>query len=432
MTKKKERYMFNNIHEMIYFIENLKRGEKKENLQYMRDLCALFQNPQDTLSIIHIGGTNGKGSTVTYIKSILLAAGYHVGTFISPYVVCFNERISYDDQYISDDEILYYGNLILARFPDIEQKLVRLPSFFEFMTLLAFIFFSYKEQIDYVVLEVGIGGTLDCTNIVNPIISAVTNVSYDHMNILGNTLEEIWDNKLGIAKPNTPFLTFQYPSFDKQIQKRCQDVNATLHQIDKNDIINGVITTEYTRFDYHQYKCVYLKLLGRHQMENAVLAIEVVNHIKKIPSIPNEAIYHGLKHAFWPGRLEIVSHDPLIVIDGAHNIDGITKLSEFIRDIKGNMPVSLVFAVSANKEKESMIEILEPIVDEMIFTHFMYKRSDDASHLYEISHHRNKRIVDDIDEIIAWAKQNNQAITVFCGSLFFISELRNKLIQKSF
>lgn len=416
--------MFNNFNDLKSFIESQRRSEKKESLSYMYKLCEVFGNPQTKKQFIHIGGTNGKGSTVTYVKSILLASGLNVGTYISPYVVCFNERITYNNNYISNDDVLKYGNLILSKYDELNNKGLRTPSFFEFMTLMAFLYFSEIEDLDIAVIEVGIGGLLDCTNIITPKVSAITNVSYDHMEILGNTLGEIWDNKLGIVKRNIPFVTINTPDYLDKIKNKCHEFNSKLTLVDKNNIANLTVSTNGATFDYLNFKNLSIKLLGFHQVENAILSIEIIKNLNL--NISEENIRNGLNNAFWPGRLEVVSKEPLIIIDGAHNIDGITRLNEFIQKIKNGRYIRLIFAVSSNKEKDEMIKILEKNVEEMIFTHFMYKRSDESINLYNLSHHQNKKIIDDLDKIINLVVQDKSIVNIFCGSLFFISEVRNK------
>lgn len=421
--------MFKSVKDLEVFIESQRRNEKKVSLDYMQSLCEVYGNPQLKTPFIHIGGTNGKGSTVTYLKSILLAAGYHVGTYISPYVVCFNERITYDDKYISDEDLLKYGNYIISFYPKLEKRNLRTPSFFELMTLMAFLYFADREGIDVAVIEVGIGGALDCTNVIKPLISGVTNVSYDHMEILGDTLEEIWDNKLGIVKPKTPFVTLKTEYSYKAIEV-CAKNYAPLTLVDKNEIKNLQVTSDGVSFSYQYLDYIKLNLLGYHQAENATLAIEIINNLPGF-KVSKEALLQGLQAAFWPGRLEVISKKPLIIIDGAHNIDGITRLKEFIMTIKKDRYLRLIFAVSANKEKNKMISIIEDVADEIIFTHFMYKRSDEASNLYSLSHHAHKKIIDDVDEIINLSLEDEKVINIYCGSLFFISEIRQKFIAKN-
>lgn len=417
--------MYNNVNELISFIESQRRNEKKENLDYFRRLCFLFDNPQNKKQLIHIGGTNGKGSTISYIQNILISAGYNVGTFISPYIICFNERITYNKNYITDADILRIGNLILSKYPLLDQLGLRHPSFFEFVTLIAFIYFSEIEDLDYAIIEVGIGGLLDITNIITPVAAAVTNVSYDHMNVLGDTLGEIWDNKLGIMKENIPFYTIQDEEHLYKAIDKANEVKAPLKIINPNNVTNKIIDINHTEFDYLDYRNIKLKMLGAHQIENAILALEICVNTPGI-NCSIEALYQGLYETFWPGRLEVVAKDPLIIIDGSHNIGGITALVNFIEAIKGNRKIRLVFAVSSNKDKEAMINLLEPHVEQMIFTHFMYKRSDESINLYNLSHHANKQVIDDIDLIIKLTKAANEYINIYCGSLYFISEIRNK------
>lgn len=421
--------MFNDVKELISYIESLRRNEKKENLDYMHKLCSLFANPERKKKFIHIGGTNGKGSTVTYVCEILLRAGYHVGTYISPYIVCFNERITFDGKYISDQNILKYANLIIEKFPLLESLNMRHPSFFEFVTLLAFLYFAAQKDLDFAIIEVGIGGLLDCTNVINPLVSAITNVSYDHMNILGNTLAEIWTNKLGIVKENTPFVTLKDEENLAQIRNTCHIKNAALTLVDPKMVYNVTIDFKKTQFSYQDYVNITLKMLGAYQIENALIAINIIEIIKKEFPISIESIYQGFLNSKWPGRLEVINEKPLIILDGAHNIDAIKRLSEFIEMVKNNQYVRLIFAVSSNKEKEEMIAIIEPFVDEIIFTHFSYKRSDEAQNLYHLSHHQKKQVIDDLDEIINLSYQEKNIINIFCGSLFFVSELRAKLLK---
>ena len=417
--------MFKNVDELIIFIESQKRNESKISLDYFRNICNIYGNPQNKKKLIHIGGTNGKGSTVSFIQNILINAGYNVGTYISPYIICFNERITYNKEYISNEELLRVGNYIYSKYPEIESRGLRTPSFFEFMTLMSFIYFSEIKELDYAIIEVGIGGLLDTTNVINPIASAITNVSLDHENVLGNTLGQIWDNKLGIVKKDVPFFTIKNNDYKEKVIDKCNQVGASLKLVNREDVTNIKITTEYTEFDYLDFPAIRLQMLGAHQIENAILALEICRGIKGI-NLSKENIYRGIKSTFWPGRLEIVSKNPLIIIDGSHNVGGITALSEFIEVIKKQHKVRLIFAVSANKNKEAMIALFEPHVDEIIFTHFMYKRSDESLNLYNLSKHVNKTINDNIDEIVELTKKPNEYLNIYCGSLYFISEIRNK------
>lgn len=424
--------MFKNVNDLIAFIESQRRITPKVSLKRFKKICELYGNPQNNINYIHVGGTNGKGSTIAFLKSILRNANYNVATFISPYIIKFNERITYNDDYITDEEILEIGNYILSKYYLLDENNLDHLSFFEFVTLLAFIYFSRLKNLDIVLLEVGIGGLLDVTNIITPLISVITSVDYDHMNVLGNTLQEIAINKLGIVKESRPLVTIENAEINDLIINTTTAKNSKLVLVKREDIKNIKLSISSTSFSYKQYKDLLLSLLGKHQTENAAIALEVINLLNHFYNfeISREAIYQGLANTFWPGRLQVVSKEPLVTLDGAHNKDGIRRLTQFISEVKGDDKVRIIFAVSANKQKEEMIPMLEQVADEIIFTSFHYKRSDDASNLLELSNHPNKRVEDDLEKLIMEAETSDM-INVFCGSLYFVSEIYNLiLIQK--
>ncbi len=418
--------MFTNIESLIQWIESQKRMNPKVSLERFQKICALYGNPEKNQKYIHIGGTNGKGSTVAFLKTILREAGYNVASYISPYVLKFNERISYNDQFISDEEILEIGNYIISKYPLLIENGLDTPSFFEFVTLMAFIYFSKLKELDFVILEVGLGGLLDATNIIVPLVSVITNVSYDHMNVLGNSIKEIAKNKLGIVKRGVPLITINDESFLEDAKKVTEALNSPLLLVEESDIQNLKVSLEETNFDFGEYKNLRTKLLGHHQATNATLAITVIDFLKKSFPISKEAIYQGLEKTFWPGRLQVLSKDPYILIDGAHNIAGITALVKFIKVVKKDY-LRVVVAISHDKNKEAMIPLLESIADEMVFSHYNYRRSEYAILLYELSNHPHKRIEDNLDTLIAEAKANKKMMTLFCGSLYLVSDILKKM-----
>lgn len=426
--------MFSTFEEFLHWIENQRRFSPKVSLEKMRSLCEVLGNPQENLQYIHIGGTNGKGSTVSFVSNILREAGYNVGAFISPYVIEFNERISYNGMYISNADVLEVANRIHAFYPTFTELNLELPTFFEFLTLMAFCYFDKIEELDIVVMEVGLGGLLDSTNIITPLVSAITNISYDHMKVLGDTLEDIAKNKLGIAKATVPMVTIKQDEVKDIFIEECQKKKAPLYFVEKADISHVVMTLKNTIFDYKDLVHIQIKLLGLHQTENAALAIEIVRHLPKKYEITNAHILQGLHATFWPGRLELVSTTPVVLLDGAHNIGGITRLAEFLNFLQQTYTIKLIFAVSQDKEKNQMIDKIEHFAEEIIFSSFHYKRSDDPTFLYSLSHHPNKRIEEDLDTIfheIKEDKENAKIAYVFCGSLYFISEVRTHFVKNN-
>lgn len=419
--------MYKTIEQCISFIENSKRSSTK-TLEHMKKLCEIYGNPQENINYIHVAGTNGKGSTVSYLREIFYDAGLNVGTFTSPYIECFNERITYNKQFISDELIIKYTNEIVSKYDYLKENNIELPSFFALCTLICFMYFRDVKP-DIAILEVGIGGLLDSTNVITPILSIISNVSYDHMSILGDTLEEIAKNKLGIVKKNVPLVTISNPLINDLIIKTCEQSNSKLILVNQNDIKNVNISIGSSRFDYKDYYNVVLKMSGLHQTENASLVIESINLLKEKFLLTDKNIYNGLLKTFWPGRLEVIQNSPYIILDGAHNIDGITRLHDFIKTIKKEFnKIILVLAISSNKETKKMINEIEQDVDEIIFTSFTYKRSEDYNILYEYSNHINKQKCENINELIKRSKDNRdeKIAWIFSGSLYFVSELRKR------
>ncbi len=417
--------MFNNAQDLITWIEAQKRLTPKVSLERFNRICELYGRPEKDLKYIHIGGTNGKGSTVAFVKNILQEAGYNVATYISPYVLKFNERISYNCEFISDEKLLEIGNYIISKYPLLEANNLDPLSFFEFVTLAAFVYFSRLEKLDFVVLEVGLGGLLDATNIVKPLVTVITNVSYDHMNVLGDSLEEIAENKLGIVKEGVPLITCDNPELRELFKATCRKKQSPLVLIKKEDLRNVRVSLSETLFDYEDFKDLKLSLLGRHQALNAVLALEVIRELRKTYLVRREDIYRGLLKTFWPGRLQLLMQEPVILVDGAHNLGGIISLAEFLRTVKGENFLRIIFAVSHDKAKEKMLPIIEAVADEIVFSRYSYHRSDDAKLLYAISNHPRKRIEENLESLLLEAK-TTKGITVFCGSLYLVSDVLHK------
>lgn len=420
---------FNDIQEFLTFVESQKRFNEKKDLNNMLTYCQILDNPQYKFKTIHITGTNGKGSVVSYLKNIFMEFGYSVGTFTSPYITRFNERICLNNEMIKDEEVLHYANLILDKYPLFIEKTNETPSFFEFITLLCFLYFSEKKP-DIAIIEVGIGGLLDSTNVINPIATAITSVSFDHMNVLGNTLEGILKNKLGIMKPNIPMIVGLKDQsllniVDDEGRKNSSKVYKPLleaFEIKKCDLESTqIITSAFGEYE--------IQLPGIHQVENSIVAIQTfVAAYQLLNSNPIDfnKVKIGLKKTKWPGRLEVVNKEPLIVLDGGHNEDGIKRVCEFIKTLKYKTK-RCIFACSDNKEKEKMIALLEPHFDQIIITSFSYKRHSSATELFNYVTHSNKLLIEDIDEIIKYVYNDPLELNLFLGSLYFVSEIRPKL-----
>ena len=418
------------------WIENERRFTKSTTIERMKFYASLFDNPQNSFLSIHVTGTNGKGSTVAYLRTIFEKKGLKVGTFTSPYITIFNERIYYNHHYISDEDLLYYANLILDKYDLIDENHIERPTFFDFITLLCFLYFRDQRDLDIAVIEVGMGGRLDATNIINPLLSVITNVSYDHMEQLGNTLELITLEKLGIVKKCVPLITsIKENNLLELCKKKCNELSSELTIVDFNQLKIKKVDLERSTFDYKTKTNVEISLNGFHQIENACLIIDIIECWNKITKsfkqdfyISDEILYDGLISTKWPGRFELMNNNPLIYIDGGHNIGCINRICEFITSLNFKTKRCVV-AISSDKEKEKMIEQLDKTFDELIFTHFTYKRSSNADALYEMSHAKNKILIEDIDDVINYVYNHQVDFTLFIGSLYFISEIRPKLMK---
>lgn len=421
---------FTNLTDFLNFVENQKRFEEKKDLSKMQALCKVFDHPEDGFKSIHVTGTNGKGSVVSYLSSIYQAYGLKVATFTSPYITRFNERIAINNEPISDEDILKYGNYILSKYPVLDLMNIAYPSFFEFITLIAFLYFK-DQKVDLGIIEVGIGGRLDSTNVIDSIASVVTNVSYDHMNVLGDTLEEILDNKLGILTKNTKlivglkdFKLIDYAAnYAKKMESKIYTPLLGAFEIKKSDIFSA-------QFLSKDFGLVEIQLPGIHQIENCLVALTTFKETKKEIfgelAIKDEIAIAAVKETTWPGRLEVMSKEPLIIIDGGHNIDGVTRVCEFVGQ-QNYSKKRCIFACSDNKEKEKMIKQISKHFDQIIITSFTYKRHSSASELFEYLEHPNKILMEDIDEIIKFVKEEPYDLNLFLGSLYFVSEIRPKL-----
>ncbi len=410
----------------IEWVQSQKRFSKKTNLDNMKYFCKLLCNPESSFKAIHVTGTNGKGSTVAMLTSVLMAKGYNVGTFTSPYIECFNERIAFNTKPIDDDDLLKMANRVIEIYPILEENNFPKPTFFEFITLCAFCYFKSLNNLDYAVIEVGMGGRLDSTNVITPIVSIITNVALDHMQILGNTKEAILKEKLGIVKDNIPVVCGLKEENLKMIATNVANIHNSQIVFPKyNEVKNVKCDLSKTCFTY-QGQDYQLSLLGFHQVENALLVIETFNLLKDDLKLSIQDLHNGLKNTKWVGRLEKINDDPAIYIDGGHNIDGISRITEFVKSL--NIPnVRAVISISHDKELLPMIKMVDETFDEIIFTSYTYARSAKAEDLYNLSSSKNKKCIENLDVAVKYVLTNKKPITVFLGSLYLASEIRNKL-----
>lgn len=426
--------MFATYEEALEWIHARLRLGIKPGLKRMEWMMAKLTNPHRELKTVHIGGTNGKGSTVTFLRSILQAGGHTVGTFTSPYIEQFNERISINGKPITDEEILQIANVIKPLSDELEETELGGPTEFEVITAMAFYYFARIHAVDIVIFEVGLGGRFDSTNIILPMLSIITNIGLDHVNILGHTYEEIAFEKAGIIKPGTPVFTgVKRPDALGVIEKQAEKMEASLFKINEEFSIEnhkslpkGELFT--LKSHEHTLKNLEISLIGEHQTENASLAIMASLYLNDRGLFPlsEEEIRKGLTKAYWPGRFEILSENPLVVIDGAHNDEGITALVHELEQRYDDRKIQIVFAALKDKSLEKMIGKLDGIADKITFVSFDYPRAAVADTLFEISQSDNKFASDDWQQAVREEFRNldDDSILVVTGSLYFISVVK--------
>ena len=342
------------------YLSNFFKGTKNPSLKAMIFLMEEFRHPEDELKAIHIAGTNGKGSVTEIITNVLIKEGYTVGKFISTHLLQYNERISVNNNNISNIEM---EKLINKINPSIEKYNSQndIPvTLFELETTMAFLYFKEKKC-DFVVLETGLGGLYDCTNIINnPLVSVITSIGYDHMHILGNTLSEIAYQKAGIIKENSNTVIFnQEPDIDNVFITECKNKNNILHIINKSDISNYSFDNNFQYFDYKNFKNIIINLKGRVQVQNACLCIEVFKILNELGyHVNSESIQIGLKTVIHRARMEQINDKPIIIYDGAHNEPAIKNLQDMIKMYYTKMKRVYIISILKRKDYNKMLKLI--------------------------------------------------------------------------
>lgn len=408
---------FQKAEDVIAIIEQ--RKNRGYGLDHFKQYMASLGNPQNRLRSIHIAGTNGKGSTTNDIRSILQAAGYKVGSFTSPFMITHLDRIRINNQDIREEAFLGITN----RYYDswMEWGL----SMFEIDMCIA-VFYYLEEQVDFCVFETGLGGRKDATNILQPLVSVITNIGMDHMEFLGDTLEKIAKEKAGIVKEGIDLITAEDKECCLQVfQKHTASAHAQC--IKAGEISNIQETADGLSFDYGNLKDVALYGKARYQCRNAALAIEVCLYLQRQGHIrlTEVQLRTGLHQAVWIGRFETISKEPLIILDGAHNADGIHALCETLKQMED---VQVLFSVLKDKNFEAMLQELETVCGEILVVPFYNERALDVRLLEGRKH---IHLMESYERAIPHALQKVKPL-VITGSLYFISDVRKYLIEKGY
>jgi len=341
-----------NYTEALEYIHSINWQFCNPGLERVRTLCHALGDPQDSLKFIHVAGTNGKGSFCAMLDSVLRAQDYRVGLFTSPYILEFGERMRIDGENISKEELCELVETVKPVADGMEDK----PTEFELITAIAFLYFA-KHKCDYVVLECGLGGRLDATNIIKtPLLSVITGIALDHVAILGDTEEKIAAEKAGIIKNGVPVLWCgAHAGAKRVIKEKAADAGAPFMTVDRSALRTGEMTLDGTEIDFGEHKNIKLSLLGSYQPINASNVLTAIDILRgQGIEISEEAIKQGLASVIWHARFEVICKDPLVIADGGHNPEGIDSAVESIKRYFPNRRVGIVTGVMADKDYRYM------------------------------------------------------------------------------
>lgn len=406
------------IHERTKF--GIKPGVKR--MKWMLDKLG---NPEEKIQAVHVVGTNGKGSTVSYLREALVANNYEIGTFTSPFIVTFNERISINGTPITDDELVELVQIVKPISERLESETDLGPATeFEIITLMMFVYFGTVHPVDFVIIEAGLGALNDSTNVFQPIMTVLTSIGLDHTNILGDTYMDIAREKAGVIKPSVPLvyaikpkdaLHFVREVVEKNYNKGLE-LDRDFHVLSDN--------TEFTyRYGSYELENIQLKMIGQHQHENAALAITTLIEMyqRGMIQLNFNTMIEAIEHTTWSGRIEKVQEQPLILIDGAHNKESIDALVDTLKQYYSDKKIDVLFAAIDGKPIGKMMNSIEEIANRFYVTTFDFPKALPIDAVYDYLEHHHIEKVQDYPQFI---EQYDGELLVVTGSLYFISEVR--------
>lgn len=424
------------------FFNNISKLGSKLGLNNMTNLLTKLDNPQSSLEIIHVAGTNGKGSVCTMLNGILTSEGYHVGLYTSPYILTYNESIKIGSIPISNKDFTDCASTIKTACDELVLEGKDHPTVFECLTALAFLFF-YRKEVDLVVLEVGLGGRYDATNVIdNPLVSVITSISLDHTQFLGDSLDKIAYEKAGIIKSDCPVvLSANKDIVVETIREYSKKQKANLHYLSYKDITYNNIqeTKAYTTFDIETpmfaYENIQLGLVGHHQLYNTCTVLQTINILRSQNiAISDNSMYEGLAHSVWECRLELLHKKMDILIDGSHNMESIQSLVDFLSKHFSKTKIVLIFGILGDKEYEEMMALLLPHVDKVILTKPLNDRALPLTQAKETASKYCKDVTtfENYEEALEYGLAVTDSDELLCcaGSLYLVGHIRNQLISQ--
>ncbi|NDO45618.1 folylpolyglutamate synthase/dihydrofolate synthase family protein [Clostridium sp. MD294] len=427
-----------NYQQALIYINQISsfRSTTTLGLSRIQQLLERIGNPQKQLKCIHVAGTNGKGSACAMLQSILTQSGYKTALYTSPHLIKYNERYQIDGAYISDEKFAQEVCFIKKHYTQMIDEGFEAPTLFEFLTAICFHYFA-QQNVDIVLLETGLGGLSDATNIIeNPLLCLIMSIGIDHIEFLGNTIEQIAIEKAGIIKQNCAVVLYPQKNLVyNKIADICKQKQSPLYDL-QNNVKTKILlqNLEKTLFSvstkYFQYDMVNLSLLGEYQIQNCITVLLACHVLKQYGfHLTEQTILNSIQKTKWQGRMEIIQHYPIVILDGAHNIDGIIMLSHSIKKYFKHKKITLLIGVLQEKEYQKMIDIILPMVDIVVLTEPMSSRKLDIEKLEKTMQYSHKKILKNAHVIEAYqtalsitAKKD---ILLCCGSLYMIGEIKS-------
>lgn len=425
-----------NYEEAMNFIQNTSKFGSVLGLDNIKELLERLGNPQDQLKVVHIAGTNGKGSTLAFLAGIFRESGYRAGRYVSPASFSYEERFRINEENISKKDLCFYMEKIKNVAEEMVKDGLSHPTMFEIETALSFLYFLDKK-VDVVLLETGMGGRLDATNVVKkPIATVIASIGMDHMQFLGDTLEKIASEKAGIIKEGCPVISYDNTKeVNEVIKNKAKQMHAKVTFVNSAGIrvlqesLNGE-SFSYRSSDGRWYEKIEIPLLGRHQINNAALALETLNVIKNYYCISDFQTEDGMRKTIWRGRIEILEREPMVICDGAHNPDGAKSLLSFLQNNFTNQRLIYIMGVLSDKDYEQMVQILAPSADKIYTVAPDNPRALSSRELCNCisKYHQNveerQRLAECLSEVRQKAEKDD--VIIICGTLSFQNELINQ------
>lgn len=428
-----------NYSEVVHLIETTVKFGCKPGLERTKRLLELLGNPHKKIRAIHIAGTNGKGSTAAMIARILSSSGYSTGMYISPHLFRNTERMTIDGVEITEEDFTEYAGRVLSMVKLMGEQGLEEPTQFEMYTAMAFLYFECRK-VDFAVIEVGLGGRYDATNVIEPLLSVITSIGYDHKDILGDTIEMIAYEKAGIIKEGSRIVMYpqQFPEVSAVIEAVCKEKNASLIKADTDSLVlkDYDISCQTVDFKHRDYdiRGMKLPLIGDHQLYNAAVALTAIAELDKMGyRIEEEGIRKGIEFVKWPCRMSIVSIDPLILVDGAHNKDGIDSLHSALLKYFRSREIIFIIGMLKDKDYGYAIRKLMPMAYHVVATEPLNKRALTADAMAEVLKPYCSSVVSEPDIVKAIEKAkglcDNDGMICICGSLYLAGRAYEYLMK---